>query len=192
MNSRLIIGGWGLLAILAQIPGFRSISRVVRQRSSRLGRQGRRVRDEKQICAQSGLFDREWYLQRNPDVAAFGINPLTHYISKGAAEGRDPHPLFDGEWYLRRNPDVAAFGINPLTHYISKGAAEGRDPHPLFDSEWYLQRNPDVVASGINPLAHYISNWLGRGRGPRSQPAFRQRLVSRTQPRSRRGGGEPA
>jgi len=166
VNSRLIIGGWGLLAILAQIPGFRSISRVVRQRSSRLGRQGRRFRDEKQVCAQSGLFDREWYLQRNPDVAAFGINPLTHYISKGAAEGRDPHPLFDGEWYLRRNPDVAAFGINPLTHYISKGAAEGRDPHPLFDSEWYLQRNPDVVASGINPLAHYISKGAAEGRDP--------------------------
>jgi len=166
VNSRLIIGGWGLLAILAQIPGFRSISRVVRQRSSRLGRQGRRVRDEKQICAQSGLFDREWYLQRNPDVAASGLNPLTHYISKGAAEGRDPHPLFDSEWYLQRNPDVVASGINPLAHYISKGAAEGRDPHPLFDGDWYLRRNPDVAAAGMNPLGHYIGWGAAEGRDP--------------------------
>jgi len=166
VKSRPIIGGWGILAILAQIPGLHSISRVVRQRSSRLGRQGQRFDEEEQICALSGLFDREWYLQRNPDVAASGLNPLTHYISKGAAEGRDPHPLFDSEWYLQRNPDVVASGINPLAHYISKGAAAGRDPHPLFDSDWYLRRNPDVAAAGMNPLRHYIGWGAAEGRDP--------------------------
>src|SRR6266851_711842 len=152
--------------ILLQIPYYHSISRVVRQQASRLGRQGQLSRDEEQVCVQSGLFDRAWYLQRNADVAASGVNPLTHYISKGAAEGRDPHPLFDSDWYLQCNPDVAAAGINPLTHYISKGAAEGRDPHPLFDSDWYLRRNPDVAAAGMNPLRHYTGWGAAEGRDP--------------------------
>ena len=175
MTSRL--GRCGLLklivrarrtvqTILARIPCFHSIAWVVGQRSSRLRRLGRLFREEEQVCAPSGLFDREWYLQRNPDVAAAGIDPLTHYITTGAAEGRDPHPLFDSDWYLRHNPDVAACGINPLAHYISRGAAEGRDPHPLFDSDWYLGRNPDVAAAGMNPLKHYIGWGAAEGRDP--------------------------
>src|SRR5260370_11215512 len=135
-------------ALLVQLPGIHSISRVVRKRSSYLDGKGQLFRDEEQVCAQSGLFDREWYLHHNLDVAASGIEPIAHYIRAGAAEGRDPHPLFDSDWYLDRNPDVAAAGINPLTHYVTKGAAEGRDPHPLFDSNWYLQRNPDIASSG--------------------------------------------
>jgi glycosyltransferase involved in cell wall biosynthesis len=152
--------------ILLQLLYHHSISRVVRQLASRLGRQGQLSRDEEQVCTQSRLFDREWYLQRNPDVAVSGVDPLTHYIRKGAAEGRDPHPLFDSDWYLQRNPDVAASGVNPLTHYIKKGAAEGRDPHPLFDSDWYLRRNPDVAAAGMNPLRHYIGWGAAEGRDP--------------------------
>ena len=61
-------------------------------------------------------------------MAAAGINPLVHYLTWGAAEGRDPSPLFDTSYYLKSNPDVAAAGINPLAHYLTWGAAEGRDP----------------------------------------------------------------
>ncbi len=41
----------------------------------------------------NGLFDREWYLATNPDVAEAGMDPLVHYITYGAAEGRTPSPL---------------------------------------------------------------------------------------------------
>ncbi|MEM5390167.1 hypothetical protein VSR68_42750, partial [Paraburkholderia phymatum] len=68
------------------------------------------------------MFDTDWYLERYPDVAAAGINPLVHFITSGAREGRDPHPLFDTDWYLERYPDVAAAGINPLVHFITSGA----------------------------------------------------------------------
>src|SRR5207302_50744 len=163
--------------ILLQILYHHSISRVVRQLASRLGRQGQLSRDEEQVCTQSRLFDREWYLQRNPDVAASGVNPLTHYIKKGAAEGRDPHPLFDSDWYLERNPEVAVAGTNPLSHYIYCGSAEGRNPNPLFDTEWYLQRNPDIVSSGMNPLTHHIhfgaaetQSYYRRSSWPRGAP----------------------
>ncbi len=112
------------------------------------------------------LFDDMWYLQRYPDVAASGVDPLEHYLGFGAAEKRDPNPFFSTAWYLERNPDVAAAGTNPLLHYAMLGAAEGRDPHELFDTDWYLKRNPDVAASGMNPLAHYLAFGVAEGREP--------------------------
>ena len=33
------------------------------------------------------LFDSDWYLQQNPDVAKAGVNPLAHYLRAGAGEG---------------------------------------------------------------------------------------------------------
>jgi hypothetical protein len=38
------------------------------------------------------LFDTDWYLMKNPDVASTRTPPLIHYLHSGAAEGRDPHP----------------------------------------------------------------------------------------------------
>ena len=162
----IVRAGRAFRTMLLQFPSFHLISRIARNLSPRLRRKGQLFRDEERVCAQSGLFDREWYLIHNPDVAASGIDALANYIRTGAAEGRDPHPLFDSDWYLDRNADVAASGINPLAHYISIGAPEGRDPHPLFDSDWYLHRNPDVAASGVNPLAHYIAAGAAQGRDP--------------------------
>jgi hypothetical protein len=40
----------------------------------------------------SGLFDAEWYLRHNADVADAGTDPLRHYIQFGASEGRAPNP----------------------------------------------------------------------------------------------------
>jgi hypothetical protein len=45
------------------------------------------------------LFDSDWYLETNPDVAAAGVNPLVHYIRWGAAERRSCHPCFDPSRY---------------------------------------------------------------------------------------------
>jgi hypothetical protein len=80
--------------------------------------------------AASGLFDRKFYLEQNPDVAKAGHNPLLHFLLHGAGEGRDPSPLFDLSWYLAAYPDVAAAKINPLLHYCLHGAAESRRPRP--------------------------------------------------------------
>jgi hypothetical protein len=80
--------------------------------------------------AASGLFDKKFYLEQNPDVAKAGHNPLLHFLLHGAGEGRDPSPLFDLSWYLAAYPDVAAAKINPLLHYFLHGAAEGRRPRP--------------------------------------------------------------
>jgi ABC-type transporter Mla subunit MlaD len=53
---------------------FMSARRQQRKRAARLRRQG--------------LFDAEAYIDRYPDVARSGIDPLRHYITHGQAEGR--------------------------------------------------------------------------------------------------------
>ena len=34
------------------------------------------------------LFDTRWYLEKNPDVAKAGINPIEHYLNVGWKEGQ--------------------------------------------------------------------------------------------------------
>jgi len=42
----------------------------------------------KRRIEQEGLFDPEAYLRANPDVKSAGVNPLRHYLTHGASEGR--------------------------------------------------------------------------------------------------------
>jgi hypothetical protein len=123
-----------------------------------------RQRAEKKLI-EAG-FDREWYLDRYPDVRAAKVDPLSHFLKWGAREGRDPNPLFWTAFYLAGNPDARDTGSNPLAHYLRAGWREGRDPNPLFDSAWYLRENPDVGAAGANPLLHYIRHGAAQGSDP--------------------------
>jgi hypothetical protein len=86
--------------------------------------------EQRRLIAASGLFDAAWYLDRYPDVAGAGMDPMRHYVEFGAAEGRDPGPGFDTAFYLRSYPDVAARAVNPLLDYIERGAREGRRTRP--------------------------------------------------------------
>ena len=108
------------------------------------------------IINRSGIFDRNYYLARYPDVAAAGVDPLIHYLDAGWQEQRDPNPLFSTAFYLKRNPDVEESGINPLLHYLQTGAAELRDPCPVFDSTYYVKQLPEPLSPGQTPLGHYL------------------------------------
>jgi SAM-dependent methyltransferase len=93
-----------------------------------------RLRHHLSIIDHSGSFDEAWYLTQYPDVACATLEPMRHYLLRGAAEGKDPNPSFDSSWYLERYPDVAQAGLNPLVHYIARGAMEGRHPHPRCEA----------------------------------------------------------
>jgi|SRR5579883_3395643 len=99
------------------------------------------------LVKKNGLFDRSYYLSRNPDVGKAGLDPLKHYFITGACEGRDPHPLFDTNYYLSCNPDVANSGLNPLAHYILFGRREGRNAHPSL-----ARPNPTRLESSPNSV----------------------------------------
>ena len=103
--------------------------------------------------ALKGFFDPEWYLSRYPDIADSGIEPLTHFITYGAAEGRDPNRYFDGAWYASHYPDIGSSGFHPLLHYLQVGAAELRNPHPNFDATYYVDQHPEAAA---NPLQYHM------------------------------------
>lgn len=121
---------------------------------------------ERELLAKSQLFNAEWYLERYPDIAAAGVDPLTHYLDIGAYEGRSPHPLFDAKWYLSRYPDAVEAGLNPLIHFLRYSLVDRRDPNPLFNTRWYLDRYPDVEVAGVNPLVHYLDFGAKEGRDP--------------------------
>lgn len=85
---------------------------------------------DKYLLQSSGLFDREWYLKKNPDVARAGVDPVRHYMIHGGFEGRDPGLYFSSRWYLETYGDVKNSGMNPLVHYLKYGRKEGRKAHP--------------------------------------------------------------
>ncbi len=162
-------------ALEAKLPReLRGIARFIHKQTRRLVREYRAL-------ASSPIFDRDWYLENNPDVAAAGYNPVLHYLLHGATEERQPGPLFDSRRYTLVNPDVAAAQMNPLLHFIRCGAYEGRPlgqeapPPPLtpsmastspVDRDWYLENNPDVAAAGYDPLVHYALHGAAEGRRP--------------------------
>lgn len=82
------------------------------------------------------LFDRKWYLARNPDVSQSDTDPLWHYLVNGWRENRLPSPEFDGRYYRLRYPDIASLDQPPLLHYWRHGRYEGRHMNSLLDLEW--------------------------------------------------------
>ncbi len=76
----------------------------------------------------SGLFDKEYYLKNNLDVARSCMNPIKHYIRHGWKEGRKPNQYFDTKWYLKTYPDVAASSMNPFYHYLRHKINNGYNP----------------------------------------------------------------
>ena len=101
------------------------------------------------------LFDTKYYLERYPDVASAGLNPLLHFLDGGAKEGRNPQPLFDVNYYLRNNPSLTDSGINPLVHFLREGATQKRRPHLLFDTEHYVSKYGDQIGD-MHPLVYYL------------------------------------
>ena len=91
---------------------------------------------EWQIIKDSNLFDVDYYLKQNSDLAQSNVDPLIHYLISGASEERNPHPLFDSSYYLKQNPDVAQAQLNPLIHFIEFG----------------IERNVQSVISSISQI----------------------------------------
>lgn len=83
------------------------------------------------LIRESGLFDRGWYLAKNPDIPEAQANPLLHYLESGGVQGRDPGPLFCSRWYLNSYADVKKSGLNPLVHYLRYGQKMGYQPQSV-------------------------------------------------------------
>jgi glycosyltransferase involved in cell wall biosynthesis len=82
----------------------------------------------------AGVFDAEWYLADNPDVAAAGLDPWGHFESRGVAEGRIPTPLFDPPYFARHA--AVPRGTPAFLHYLRVGDEGARTASALFNVEW--------------------------------------------------------
>ncbi len=93
------------------------------------------------------LFDPVYYLAANEDVRNSGADPLRHYLSHGAVEGRLPFAL-DRE------------DIDPLIESLHRIDLREEEVF-AFDAGFYRDLNPDLDPSTDNALAdHY--RWYGR------------------------------
>lgn len=90
------------------------------------------------------LFDAAWYLQSYPDVAASGADPATHYLTYGAAEGRDPGPLFSTSGYRLQGWQGRG---NPLLHHLAHPAEFAA--RPVF---------PGAVAADGAPVVLFVGH----------------------------------
>lgn len=136
--------------------------------------------DEEQVIAESGLFDTAWYLATYPDVAAAGMNALSHFCIHGWREGRKPNFYFDPRGYLQSNPGVREAGGNPLVHYIRDGERLGARPSPHFEPQWY--RGLHELDDLESPLRHYLLHRAGGRVSP--LPDFDVLEYCRENPRS--------
>jgi hypothetical protein len=85
-----------------------------------------KIKNEKdiRIIRRSGLFDAEYYLAYNPDVAASGVEPIRHFAYSGWKELRKPNDLFDVNGYILDHPEIIRSGMNPLVHKIIHSKVE--------------------------------------------------------------------
>lgn len=76
------------------------------------------------LIAATPLFDRDWYLQRYPEVTSAKLDPILFFYRLGGPAGHIPSPGFDATAYVARYPDVIERGLNPLVHYLRYGQAQ--------------------------------------------------------------------
>jgi lipopolysaccharide biosynthesis protein len=113
-------------ALAVSRTGRASIKNLLKALGRRLGLGRLHMRYVRKRMLRSGLFDPEYYLSNYPDVAAAGVDPLSHYLGGGWSEGRNPSECFSTQGYLERYSDIRTSGINPLRHYLQSGYREGR------------------------------------------------------------------
>jgi len=116
-------------------------------------------------------FDENFYLERYPDVARSGMDPLAHFLLYGGPEGRQPCRWFDSRYYLQEYPDIAAGKGNPLLHFLRHGWKEGRRPNPLFDREFFALTRASQKSSNPNGFIEFVAR-ARRGECVRSAVPF--------------------
>lgn len=125
----------------------------------------------------SPLFDEQFYLARNPDIAALVragnyMSGFDHYCQHGH-RGVSPHWLFDDALYAGLYEDMTLEILDQhrchgrYDHYLKSGQRERRMGQFLFDGPYYRAQ---AIASGVEaaeidrhgPYVHFL-NHLGSG-----------------------------
>ncbi|WP_323735685.1 glycosyltransferase [Methanosphaera sp. ISO3-F5] len=151
---------------------------------------------------QLGLFDEEYYRVTNPDVHAHNL--LSHYLTIGFKEGRNPSGLFDTNCYLKNSRDIVKLGLNPLIHYANHAYNGNRKikcdlslskfnefkdfiiNEGFYDEEYYLEQCNTTI---IDPLDHYLTVGWKKNKNP--SPLFNTKEYLRFNEDIRESGMNP-
>ena len=115
----------------------------------------------------SAVFDADYYLKNNPDVAKWANNDndkaLQHFINCGMAEGRRGNEAFDVQSYKNRYTDLQIAYGNRLDsyylHYLTFGFYEGRSGAPFSNDELIM----GVSFVNFDQMAGYYLSKVGMG-----------------------------
>jgi hypothetical protein len=93
-------------------------------RQSRIFREFDSDEDRELAARFQPYFERDFYLARNPDVKASGVDPLRHYVIYGYQEYRDPNSWFSTQKFFQQVPYAIRMherGTPPLLYAIESG-----------------------------------------------------------------------
>ncbi|MGC9332433.1 MAG: rhamnan synthesis F family protein, partial [Bacteroidales bacterium] len=110
---------------------------------------------ERELIAQSSLFDESWYVRKYAQFIGQDVDPATHYLTQGASKGFNPSPIFDAEYYFSQVSSADKKKDNPLVHYLTYGWKK-YDPNPYFSTSFYLQFYSNELKQ-LTPLEHYVA-----------------------------------
>ncbi len=142
----------------------------------------RQIQDWAKEALRLKLFDPDWYLAENKDVADAALDPVFHYLNEGWKEGRSPSPWFCAETYEMMVPGFSEITQDPIRHFMRFGLQDkalrnrilrlaeewmsllsGKVPFELFDEKCYRTGNQDLLNLQTNPLIHYTrQGWRER------------------------------
>jgi hypothetical protein len=111
----------------------------------------------RQTILASGLFDGEFYRSTYPDMRSAAVDPLTHYLTIGEAEGRSPNAVFLPHYYRWHAVLPVPPEGNAPAHYAEHGKRLGTKPHPAVDPSAYLAANPQLPDYAF-PIDHMKHN----------------------------------
>ena len=131
----------------------------------------------------SGYLDPDWYRARYPDVTLLGMDPAEHFLSYGAAMGRDPGPCFSTRFHYDMNPEAERRGRNPIIDHLDPISKTDEIESPkrrnvVWAASRLAERDPDLALrlarKGLTPnrrhaleillanqMAHDEAAWLG-------------------------------
>ncbi|WP_156940737.1 methyltransferase domain-containing protein [Mesorhizobium sp. LSJC285A00] len=99
------------------------------------------------------VFDSEYYLRSNPDVASAGANPLLHYLRAGRREGRLPRPPAHVQNDQAQAQDAPA---NRNTEERAVGTVAVEEMEAAAKRYAAIYRVSPVLHSEDHMLAHFL------------------------------------
>lgn len=145
----------------------------------------------------SEAFDPDWYLTVNADVADSGVEPLTHFLRFGRAEGREAIPRSK-----RRQKSVEPQGVYPSSGLpvhlrqaprVNDVDGPARPLHQTygewFDAPWYRAQSNAPFGSNAELANHYATVGWRLGYSP--SKSFDPQAYLRAYPDLRVLGVEP-